>query len=228
MRTVDRAVSLDEGLRAYMVRVFALMAAGVGVTGAVSFAVASSPTLLNAIFGSGLVWLVIFAPLALVMVLSFGINRMSVGAAQATFFGYAALMGLSLASIFILYTQASIARVFFISAGTFLGMALYGYTTKRDLTGIGSFLIMGVWGLMLAMLVNIFWNPQGMQFALSIIAVLLFTGLTAFDAQRIKSLYLEADTPETAGKKAILGALQLYLDFINIFINLLRIMGNRR
>lgn len=228
MRTIERVSGYDLGLRAYMQKVFGLMALGVAITGAVAFGVANSPAAIQLIFGTPLQWVVIFAPLAFVLIFGAAANRMSAGMAQIAFLGFSALMGLSMASIFLVYTHASVARVFFITAGMFAGMALYGYTTKRDLTGLGSFLIMGVWGLVLASIVNIFWQPQGLQFALSILGVLLFTGLTAFDAQRIKMLYNSADSQDSMSKKAIFGALQLYLDFINLFISLLRILGDRR
>lgn len=229
MRTVERATAAyDAGLRAYMQRVFALMAMGVAITGVVALAIASSPSAIQLIFGTPLKWVAMLSPLVVVFGFSFGINKMSASAAQMVFLGFSALMGLSMASIFLVYTGESVARVFFISAGMFAGMALIGYTTKRDLTAMGSFLIMGVWGLFLASLVNLFIGSNGFQFLLSILGVGIFTGLTAYDAQNIKNTYEEADGHEMTSKKAIFGALQLYLDFINLFVSLLRILGDRR
>jgi FtsH-binding integral membrane protein len=168
------------------------------------------------------------ATLGLVFFLSFRIRTMSFATAQISFWAYAALMGLSLGSVFIVYQMPSITRIFFITAGTFAGMSIYGYTTKRDLTGMGSFLIMGLIGVILASVVNIFMKSDSLGFALSLISVLIFVGLTAYDTQKIKEMYLENDGFEVAGKKAIMGALALYLDFINLFLNLLRLFGDRR
>jgi FtsH-binding integral membrane protein len=173
-------------------------------------------------------WVVMLAPLAAVFFLSFKINSIKFSTAQAIFWGYAGLMGLSLASIFLVFTGESIARVFFITAGTFGGMSLYGYTTKRDLSQFGSFLFMGLIGIVLASLVNIFLGSTMLQFVISVIGVLVFTGLTAYDTQRIKELYSAVDDSEIFGKKALMGALTLYLDFINLFIMLMQILGNRR
>jgi FtsH-binding integral membrane protein len=168
------------------------------------------------------------APLGFVLVLSFGIQRMSAGTAAVLFWIYAAVMGLSLGSIFLVFTGASIARVFFITAATYGAMSVYGYTTRTDLSGFGSFLMMGLIGIVIASLVNLFLKSDGLQFAISIIGVLVFVGLTAYDTQRIKAMYLESDTDELEGKKAILGALSLYLDFINLFMMLLQLFGARR
>ena len=225
-RTVDRAV-IDEGLRAYMLRVYNYMASALALTGVVAYAVANTEVLFNAIFGTGLVWVVILAPLGLVFFLSARVNKMSVTAAQTTFWVFAALMGMSLASIFVIYTQESIARVFFITAGTFGAMSLYGYTTKKDLTGWGSFLMMGLIGIIIASIVNIFLASSAMHFAISVIGVLVFVGLTAYDTQKIKESYAASDSGEVASKKAIMGALRLYLDFINLFLMMLRLFGNR-
>jgi FtsH-binding integral membrane protein len=180
------------------------------------------------IFNSGFKWLVMLAPLGIVMYLSFGIAKMSASKAQSTFWVFAALMGASLASIFIVYTQMSIARVFFITAGTFGAMSIYGYTTKRDLTKLGSFLMMGLFGIIIASIVNIFMKSSMMYFVISILGVLIFVGLTAYDTQKIKNMYLASDSGELMGKKAVMGALTLYLDFINLFIMLLRLFGQRR
>jgi hypothetical protein len=222
------AAQIDVGLRAHMLRVYNYMASGVALTGIVAYAVASSPDMMQVIFGTPLAWVVMLAPLAFVLVLSFGINRLSLFATQAIFWVFAAAMGLSLSTIFVVYTGESIARVFFITAASFGALSLYGYTTKRDLTAFGSFLIMGLFGIIIASLVNLFLQSSGLQFAISVIGVLVFAGLTAYDTQRIKSMYLETDAEETAGKKAIMGALALYLDFINLMIMLLHLLGNRR
>jgi FtsH-binding integral membrane protein len=220
-------VGVDAGLRQYMLRVYNYMAAGLALTGVVAYGAVASG-FYQTISGTPLVWLVILAPFAFVLVLSFGIQRLSLSAAQLTFWAFAAVMGLSLASIFLIYTHTSIARVFFITAGTFAGMSLYGYTTQRDLTGMGSFLIMGLWGIIIAGVVNIFLASSALYFATSVIGILIFVGLTAYDTQRIKELYFAGDDDVIAGKKAIMGALALYLDFINLFLLLLRFFGDRR
>lgn len=225
--TTIEAVAIDEGLRAYMLRVYNYMASGVLLTGIVAYVVANT-SLAEVIFGSPLMWLVMFAPLAFVMILSFGINRLSFGTAQAIYWVYCAVMGASLASILLVFTGASVARVFFITAATFGAMSLYGYTTKADLSRFGSFLFMGLIGIILASLVNIFIGSTALQFAISVIGVLVFVGLTAYDTQRIKEIYLESDDSETMGKKALMGALALYLDFINLFILLMQLFGQRR
>ncbi len=225
-RVVERAV-IDEGLRTYMLSVYNYMASGLALTGGVAFFVANTPVLMDAVFGTPLIWLVMFSPLIIVFMLSARIHKMSVVAAQATFWVFATLMGMSLASIFIVYTGTSIARVFFITAGVFGAMSLYGYTTKRDLTGWGSFLFMGLIGVIIASIVNIFLGSSMLYFAISVIGVLVFTGLTAYDTQKIKEMYVESDASAVATKKAIMGALRLYLDFINLFLMLLRLFGNR-
>src|SRR6185437_11802398 len=218
------AAEIDMGLRRYMLKVYNFMAAGLGVTGLVAF-LAIGTGFYQRIAGTPIMWLVMLAPFAAVLFLSFRIQKMSLGAAQATFWGYAALMGLSLAGIFLVFTGVSVARVFFISAATFAAMSLYGYTTRRDLSRLGSFLIMGVIGIVLASLVNIFLGSSALQFAISAIGVVLFTGLTAYDTQRIKEIYLDRDEVEIQDKKALLGALTLYLDFINLFVMLLNLTG---
>jgi uncharacterized protein len=210
-----------------MLRVYNFMAGGLAVTGIVAY-VAAATGFYQQIAGTPLIWLVTLAPLGAVLFLSFRIERMSVGTAQAVFWGYAAMMGLSLAGIFLVFTHTSIARVFFISAATFAAMSLYGYTTRRDLTQFGSFLFMGLIGIVLASLVNIFLASSALQFAVSVIGVLLFTGLSAYDTQRIKEMYLAGDTAEVTTKKAVMGALTLYLDFINLFVMLLQLVGQRR
>jgi hypothetical protein len=221
------AVDIDLGLRQHMMRVYNFMAAGLGLTGLVAYG-AVATGLYQQIAGTPLMWVVMLAPLAAVLFLSFRIDRMSVGTAQAVFWGYAALMGLSLAGIFLVFTGTSIARVFFISAATFGAMSLYGYTTKRDLSQFGSFLFMGLIGIVLASLVNIFIGSSMLQFAISVIGVLIFTGLTAWDTQRIKEAYLASDPGDVHTKKALMGALALYLDFINLFVMLLQLTGQRR
>ena len=222
------AAGIDVGLRAYMLRVYNYMASGLLLTGIVAYATSASPGIMSAIYGTPLQWVVMLAPFAFILALSFGINRMSAAMAQAVFWAFAAVMGMSLAYIFVVYTGASVARVFFITAGTFAGMSLYGYTTKRDLTGFGSFLMMGLIGIIIASVVNIFLQSSAMHFVISVVGVLVFVGLTAYDTQKIKSLYSAVDDSEIAGKKAIMGALTLYLDFINLFILLLQLFGNRK
>ena len=220
-------VDIDVGLRQYMLRIYNYMASGLALTGIVAYAAAASGFYYQ-IAGTPLMWVVMLAPLGLVFWLSAGIGRMSAGTAQLIFWVYAGLMGLSLAGIFLVYTGASIARVFFITGGTFAAMSLYGYTTKRDLSPIGSFLIMGLFGLILAMVVNIFLKSTGLEFAISAIGVVIFAGLTAWDTQKIKEMYSVNDDGTIAGRKAVMGALTLYLDFINLFLFMLRFLGDRR
>jgi len=220
-------VDIDVGLRDYMLRIYNYMASGLALTGIVAYAAAYSG-FYAAIARTPLVWLVMLAPLGLVMWLSFGIQRMQASTAQMIFWIYAALMGLSLSMIFLKYTHESIFRVFFITAGTFAAMSLWGYTTRRDLTQFGSFLFMGLIGIIIAGLVNIFLHSPGLQFAISMIGVVVFTGLTAWDTQQIKEMYYEGADSQIAGKTAIMGALRLYLDFINLFLMLLRLFGDRR
>jgi uncharacterized protein len=222
---VDR---IDEGLRSYMLSVYNYMGLGLALTGLVAFFVASTPALYQPIFGTPLKWVVMLAPLGFVFFLSAKIQTMSLSAAQITFWLFAAVMGLSLASIFLVFTGASIARVFFITAGTFGAMSLYGYTTKRDLTNWGSFLFMGLIGVIIASLVNIFVASSALQFAISVIGVIVFVGLTAYDTQQIKQMYYELDSSDMMGKKTIMGALRLYLDFINLFVMLLQLFGQSR
>jgi FtsH-binding integral membrane protein len=219
---------VDVGLRSYMLSVYNYMGLGLAITGIVAFVVASSPAIYGPIFGSPLKWVVMLAPLGFVFYLGARINKMSVSAAQITFWAFAAIMGISLASIFLVFTGESVARVFFITAGTFGATSLYGYTTKRDLTNFGSFLFMGLIGIIIAMVVNIFLASSALQFAISVIGVLVFTGLTAWDTQRIKEVYLENDASDVMAKKSIMGALSLYLNFINLFVMLLQLFGNQR
>ena len=226
-RTVDQ-VAIDQGLRSYMLRVYNYMASGLALTGIVAAFTASTPELFQAIFGTPLKWVVMLAPIGFVFLFAARIHRMKASTAQTLFWVFAGLMGLSLSTIFMVYTGASIARVFFITAGTFAAMSLYGYTTKRDLTKIGSCLFMGLIGVVIASIVNLFLASSALQFAISVIGVLVFVGLTAYDTQRIRNTYLESDDSETMSKKAIFGALTLYLDFINLFVMLLQLFGARR
>ncbi len=218
---------LDQGLRSYMLKVYNYMASGVLLTGFVALFFFKMAVVTSA-EGQILGWVIMLAPLAVVFYMSFGIAKMSAAKAQTTFWVFAALMGASLSSIFLIYTGASITRVFFITAGTFGAMSIYGYTTKRDLTKLGSFLMMGLFGIIIASLVNIFMKSSMMYFVISIIGVLVFVGLTAYDTQKIKNMYMVSDSGELMGKKAVMGALTLYLDFINLFIMLLRLFGQRR
>ena len=228
-RAEAQAAEIDVGLRQYMLQVYNYMASGVALTGIVAYLVAATPALTNALFGNPIMpWIVMLAPLGMVFFLSARIQAMSFGAAQISFWVFAGLMGLSLSTVFLAFTGESIARVFFITAGTFGAMSLYGYTTKRDLSRFGSFLFMGLIGVVIASLVNIFLASSALQFAISVIGVLVFVGLTAYDTQQIKEMYWEADDRETHGKKAIMGSLRLYLDFINLFMLLLQLFGNRR
>ena len=239
-KTVDQA-TVDEGLRAYMLKVYNYMTTGLLLTGLVAYFFGKASIVTNELgqiigitpigamlFGSPLKWIVMLAPLGFVFYLSAKINKMSVSSAQITFWIFSAIMGLSLGSIFIVYTQASIARVFFISSGTFAAMSLYGYTTKKDLTKLGGFLFMGLIGIIIASLVNLFFQSSALHFAISVIGVLVFVGLTAYDTQSIKNMYYAGDSESVGGKKALMGALRLYLDFINLFIMLLRLFGQRR
>jgi len=222
-----QAAQIDVGLREYMLRVYNYMATGLALTGIVALLASQSMELMNLIHGTPLKWVVMLAPLGMVFYLSARMNAMKASTAQSMFWLYSALMGLSLSYILLAYTGESVARVFFITAGTFAGMSLYGYTTKRDLSGFGSFLFMGLIGIIIASIVNIFLQSSAMQFVISVVGVLVFVGLTAYDTQRIKNMYDELDGSEVAGKKAIMGALMLYLDFINLFIMMLSLFGNR-
>ena len=224
-----RRAGIDEGLRAYMLGVYNYMAAGLAVSGIIAYFVSSSPAMLSAIYGNtALTWIVMLAPLAFILALSFGIQKMKASTVQALYWAFAITMGISLSSIFVVYTSASIARVFFITAATFGAMSLYGYTTKRDLTGWGSFLFMGLIGIIIASVVNFFLASAAMDFAISVIGVLIFVGLTAYDTQKIRNEYSEFDSSEVATKKSVFGALRLYLDFINLMLMLLRLFGQRR
>jgi uncharacterized protein len=231
MAGTQAGAEIDAGLRSYMLRVYNLMALGLAITGVAAYGTyamaASNPAFAQLLYTSPLRWVIMLAPLGLVFFLSFRIQNMSVSAAQTTFWAYAALMGVSLSSIFIVFTGQSIVQTFFVTAASFGALSLYGYTTKRDLSAMGSFLFMGLIGLIIAMVVNIFLASSALQFAISAIGVLIFAGLTAYDTQQIKEMYYEGDGSDAAGRKAIMGALRLYLDFINMFMFLLQFMGNR-
>jgi len=221
-------VAFDAGLRTYMLKVYNYMASGVLLTGIVAMLFASSGLAQDIMFGGGpLKWLIILSPLAIVFAMSFGQNKFSTVTIQAMFWAFAALMGLSMSTIFLVYTGASIAQTFFATAAAFLGLSLYGYTTKKDLSGMGTFLIMGVIGLLVAMVINIFLQSTMMQLVISAIGVLIFAGLTAYDTQRIKSMYAYVAGTDMVGKTVVLSALSLYLDFINMFQFLLFFMGNQ-
>lgn len=236
-QTGSQTTEMDIGLRSYMMKVYGYMFMGLSLTGVLAFAVTQVPALQQLLFAvdstgryvpSGFTWLLFFAQLGTVFYLSFRINQLRAATARLIFMGYAMLMGLSLSSIFLVYTGASLTRVFFITSSVFGIMSLYGYITKRDLSGLGSFFFMGLIGIMLASLVNIFLKSSMMDFIVSILGVIIFTGLTAYDTQRIKEIYYEHDSGEIQAKKAVMGALALYLDFINLFLFLLRFLGDRR
>ena len=244
---------IDAGLRAYMLRVYNYMLSGLALTGAAAYAtflaaVTTDPSkaahltdgripalhggIMLTSFGTllfgPLMWVLLFASLGLVLFLSFRIQKMSVTAARTTFLAYAALIGVTFAPLLLLYTGTSVAQVFFITAATFGAMSLWGYTTQRDLTGMGSFLFMGLIGIIIASLVGIFVKSSMLQWVISVAGVIIFTGLTAYDTQKIKEMYVEGDDGTVMGRKAIFGALSLYLDFINLFLMLLRLLGSRR
>ncbi len=235
------AAEIDEGLRAYMLTVYNYMASALVLTGLMTYVTANVPALYGMLYNFGTTadgrvvltgmammgWVVTFAPLGLVFFLGARINKLQASTAQMVFWVFAALMGMSISSIMFVYTDSSIARTFFVTAAAFGSLSLYGYTTKKNLSGMGSFLTMGVFGLIIAMVVNMFLQSSMMDFIISALGVLIFAGLTAYDTQRIKLMYLQSDGTETATKKAIMGALSLYIDFINMFLFLLRFMGNR-
>jgi FtsH-binding integral membrane protein len=236
----DQAVAIDAGLRAYMIRVYNYMAIGVALTGVVAWFTFNAAVTTNAAgqlaltsFGqalySGPVAIVLFiATLGLVFFMSFRVDKLQPSTALGLFMLYSGLLGLMLSSVFLTYTGASITRTFFIAAASFGALSLYGYTTQRDLSPIGSFLIMGLFGVILAMVVNIFLKSSGLEFIISVLGVLIFAGLTAWDTQKIKEMYDVNDDGTIAGRKAVMGALTLYLDFINLFLFMLRFMGDRR
>ena len=231
----SQARTIDEGLRSYMLKVYNFMAGGLCLTGVAAWLVANT-SLLGVFFEitpqgaslSGLGWLALIAPLIMVFAFSWVVSSGTAKQVQMLFWGYSLLMGVSLTPAFLLYTQSSLVRVFLITAGSFGALSLYGYTTKKDLSGMGSFLIMGLFGLIITSIVNIFVKSSGLDWALSFIGVGIFAGLTAFDSQKIRMIYSSADSEETLTKKALMGALSLYLDFINLFLYLLRFMGDRK
>ncbi|GHS92303.1 membrane protein [Alphaproteobacteria bacterium] len=221
------SLSIDKGLQAYMVKIFNYMALGLAVSGGVAYGASTSQALMKAIFNTPLMWVVLFAPLLFVLFLGPIASRLSAKAVLGSFVAYAATMGLSLSSIFFVFAHDSIVSVFGVSAALFLSMSLYGHTTKRDLTSMGSFLSMGVFGLIIAMVINIFMKNSMLEFVLSFLAIGIFTGLTAYDVQRLRSVYSERHDSETLAQKAVFGALMLYLDFVNIFLHMLRLFGRR-
>ncbi|MGB1933183.1 MAG: Bax inhibitor-1/YccA family protein [Candidatus Puniceispirillaceae bacterium] len=228
---VTGSTALDAGLRSYMLGVYNHMTTALALTGFTAFGTkmlaTNSPAVGQLLFGTPLSYVIMFAPLAMVMWMSFRINKMSPAKARTLFYIYAAMMGISLSTILLAFTGASVARAFFITAGAFAGLSIFGYTTKRDLTAMGGFLIVGVFGLILASIVNIFVQSSGMEFLISIVGVLLFAGLTAYDTQKIKSMYYAGDSRDAAARKSIFGALTLYLDFINMFLFMVQLLGNR-
>ena len=229
---IERA-SVDEGLRGYLLSVYHHMAGALAVTGLVAYLVANT-SLINAFIDmqtggmTGLGYLFLFLPLVMVFMFSGAVARSSLSTLRGIFWGYSAVMGVSLAPVFLVYTAESMTRVFLITSATFGAMSIYGTVTKRNLDSIGSFLIMGLWGIIIASIVNIFMRSSALAFALSVISVIVFTGLTAYDTQKIRQIYMEQDGEDTLTRKAIAGALTLYLDFINLFLNLLRLMGDRK
>lgn len=220
-------VAFDAGLRAHMLRVYNYMCGGLALTGVIAYMTSTSEPLLRMIYGTPLKWVVMLAPLAMVFFFAARIHKMSFTAAQITFWVFAGLMGLSLSYIFLAYTGTSVAKIFFITAGAFAGLSLVGYTTKKDLSAFGTFLIIGLIGIIIAMVVNIFLGSPALQFAISVIGVLIFAGLTAYDTQKIKEAYADHYDHQTAGKLAISGALNLYLDFLNMFLFMLHLFGGR-
>ncbi len=236
-RPVADAASYDAGLRSYMLSVYNYMASGVLLTGLVALFVSSTPALLQMFFAAnengrvgltGLGWVAMLSPLALVLVMNFGANRLSETAMKGVFWAYAALMGVSMSTVFLTYTGTSIASTFFATSAGFAGLSLYGYTTQRDLSGFGKFMLMGLIGILVAMLANFFFQSSALALGISILGVLLFAGLTVYDTQKIKMMYYQVEGTDFRGKSVVLGALTLYLDFINLFLFLLRFMGDRR
>lgn len=217
----------DAGLRRYLIQVYNYMAGGLVVTGVAAYVGAASGFYASLV-GTPWYWVVLFAPLALVFLLGFRIERMSLPTAQLTFWGYAALVGLSLSGIFLVYTGESIARVFFVTGATFAATSVYAYTTQTDLSRFSSFLFMGLIGIIIAAVVNIFLHSTALQMTISVMGVIVFVGLTAYDTQRIRAIYVYGEDGSVAAKKSILGALALYLDFLNLFLSLLQLLGDRR
>ena len=226
-KTLGQTASYDMGLRRYMLSSYNYMASGVLLSGIVALVFASSG-MAEAVFATPLRWVLILAPLGFVMAMSFGLNKMQTSTLQMLFWAFAVVMGLSMSSIFLVYTGPSIAATFFATAGAFAGLSLVGYTTKKNLSGMGSFLTMGVFGLIIAMLINAFFPMPGLGLAISILGVLIFAGLTAYDTQRTKSIYSYVAGTEGEGRAKIMSALNLYLDFINMFLFILRLFGSSR
>lgn len=223
---VGRGATYDQGLRRHMLSIYNYMASGVLLSGIIALLFARSG-LAAQVMATPLSWVIMLAPLGFVFGMSLGANRMKTSTLQLLFWGFCIVMGLSLSTIFLVFTGASIATTFFATAGAFAGLSLFGYTTKKDLTGMGSFLIMGLVGILIAMVVNIFLQSSALQMAISVLGVLIFAGLTAYDTQRLKGMYYQVAGTDFAGKAIILGALTLYLDFINMFQFLLSFLGNR-
>ena len=232
MNTAATAAGVDVGLRNYMLGVYNYMVTALALTGFFAYGtkmlVISSPSFANVLYGTPLQWVVALAPLGMVIWLSARVHAMSASKARTLFYVFAGVMGVGLASILLTYTGASVARAFFVTSGAFAGLSLYGYTTKRDLSPIGAFCVISLFGLILAMIVNLFLQSTGLELMISVIGVLLFAGLTAYDTQKIKSMYLVSDGRDVAQRKSIMGALALYLDFINMFLFILRLFGNRQ
>lgn len=228
---------VDEGLRQYMLKVYNYMSGGLCITALVAYMIANTSAIRlffnispagQVLEMSGLGWLALLSPFVMIFAFGWVLNRGTLAQVQGTFWGYAALMGAALAPVFITYTGTSITRIFLITAAMFGGMSLYGYTTKKDLTGMGSFMTMGLWGIIIAMVVNFFLQSPGLYYALSVLTVIVFTGLTAYDTQKIRAYYNDSSTGDSMSRAAISGALMLYMDFINLFLALLRLFGDRR
>lgn len=226
-RTGEEAVAIDRGLRSYMLGIYNMMALGIALSGLVAFLVASNAAAMQTLFGTPLKWVVVFAPLAACMFLSFRLHKMSAGGAQLAYWLFAGLMGVSLSILIYSFTSVSIAKAFFVTAATFGALSLYGYTTKKSLSGWGTFLFMGLIGIVIASIVNMFLGNSMMSFVINVIAVLVFAGLTAYDTQQLKEMYFEGDSADTLSKKITIGALHLYLNFINLFTSLLQLIGDR-
>ena len=225
-KSLGQTATYDAGLRRYMLSIYNYMASGVLLSGIVALLFASSG-MAQAVFATPLRWVIMLAPLGFVMAMSFGLNRMQTSTLKMLFWAFSVTMGLSLSAIFFIYTGPSIAATFFATAGAFAGLSLVGYTTKKNLSGMGSFLIMGVWGILIAMIIQMIWPSPALSLAISIIGVLVFAGLTAYDTQRLKETYAHVAGTDMMGKVVIMGALSLYLDFINMFQFLLSFLGNR-
>ena len=219
---------IDQGLRSYMLSVYNNMFLALALTGLTSSIVAGSPQLIELVFNSSFKWVVMLAPFAFILAMSFGLNKMKLGTLHLLFWSFSIVMGMSLSATFLAYTGESLARVFFITAGTFAAMSIYGYTTNRDLSKYGSLLIMGLFGLIIAMIVNIFLVSNAMHFVISVVGVMIFVAFTAYDTQKIKLIYSSSENSDTLSKKAIMGSLSLYLDFVNLFVMLLSFLGDRK